>query len=123
MECVCKIALSDNDRPLKVQVLNQEAESLLGHERGERKTRMGEDEKCIVALTGFSPLVCIGLPKAVAGYWIVFLYVCVHAHGCSVAQSCLTLCDLMDCTPPSSTVPGILQARTLEWVAISFSNA
>ena len=38
-------------------------------------------------------------------------------------QSCLTLCDLIDGSPPGSAVPGILQARTLEWVAISFSNA
>ena len=36
---------------------------------------------------------------------------------------CPTLCDPIDDSPPSSTVPGILQARTLEWVAISFSNA
>ena len=38
-------------------------------------------------------------------------------------QSCLTLCDPIDGSPPHSPVPGILQARTLEWVAISFSNA
>ena len=38
-------------------------------------------------------------------------------------QSCLTLCDPIDSGPPGSPVPGILQARTLEWVAISFSNA
>ena len=38
-------------------------------------------------------------------------------------QSCLTLCNPIDGSPPGSTVPGILQARTLEWVAISFSNA
>ena len=38
-------------------------------------------------------------------------------------QSCLTLCDLIDGSLPGSPVPGILQARTLEWVAISFSNA
>ena len=38
-------------------------------------------------------------------------------------QSCLTLCDPIDGSPPGSPVPGILQARTLEWVAISFSNA
>ena len=38
-------------------------------------------------------------------------------------QSCLTLCDPIDDSPPGSPVPGILQARTLEWVAISFSNA
>ena len=39
-----------------------------------------------------------------------------------VAQSCPTLCDPMDCSPPGSSVHGILQARTLEWVAISFSR-
>ena len=38
-------------------------------------------------------------------------------------QSCPTLCDPTDGSPPGSAVPGILQARTLEWVAISFSNA
>ena len=38
-------------------------------------------------------------------------------------QSCPTLCDPIDRSPPGSTIPGILQARTLEWVAISFSNA
>ena len=38
-------------------------------------------------------------------------------------QSCLTLCDPIDGSPRGSPVPGILQARTLEWVAISFSNA
>ena len=38
-------------------------------------------------------------------------------------QSCLTLCDPVDGSPPGSAVPGILQARTLEWLAISFSNA
>ena len=38
-------------------------------------------------------------------------------------QSCLTLCDPIDRSPPGSPVPGILQARTLEWVVISFSNA
>ena len=38
-------------------------------------------------------------------------------------QSCPTLCDPIDGSPPDSPVPGILQARTLEWVAISFSNA
>ena len=39
-----------------------------------------------------------------------------------VAQSCLTLCDSMDCSPLGSSVHGIFQARVPEWVAISFSN-
>ena len=41
---------------------------------------------------------------------------------CEVAQSCLTLCDPMDCSLPGSSLLGILQARVLEWVAISFSR-
>ena len=43
--------------------------------------------------------------------------------GCAAKslQSCLTLCDPTDSSPPGSALPGILQARTLEWVAISFS--
>ena len=39
-----------------------------------------------------------------------------------VAQSCLTLCDPVDCSPPGSSIHGIHQARILEWVAISFSS-
>ena len=45
------------------------------------------------------------------------------ASAAKSLQSCPTLCDLIDGSPPGSLVPGILQARTLEWVAISFSNA
>ena len=41
----------------------------------------------------------------------------------SVARSCPTLCDPIEGSPPGSPIPGILQARTLEWVAIAFSNA
>ena len=44
------------------------------------------------------------------------------AAAAKCLQSCLTLCDAIDGCPPGSPVPGILQARTLEWVAISFSN-
>ena len=49
-------------------------------------------------------------------------YFCFAAAAKSL-QSCPTLCDPIDGSPPSSSVPGILQARILEWVAISFSNA
>ena len=45
------------------------------------------------------------------------------AATAKLLQSCPTLCDPIDGSPPGSPVPGILQARTLEWVAISFSNA
>ena len=46
-----------------------------------------------------------------------------YAAAAKPLQSCPTLCDPIDSSPPRSPVPGILQARTLEWVAISFSNA
>ena len=46
-----------------------------------------------------------------------------RAPAAKSLQSCLTLCDSRDGSPPGSPIPGILQARTLEWVAISFSNA
>ena len=45
------------------------------------------------------------------------------AAAAKLLQSCQTLSDPIDGSPPGSPVPGILQARTLEWVAISFSNA
>ena len=51
------------------------------------------------------------------------LFVTAAAAAAKLLQSCPTLCDPIDGGPPGSPVPGILQARTLEWVAISFSNA
>ena len=48
---------------------------------------------------------------------------CKTAAAAKSLQSCLTLCDPIDGSLPGSSIPGILQARTLEWVAISFSNA
>ena len=51
---------------------------------------------------------------------VVLLFLCVCI--CLAAQSCLTLCDPMDCSPPCSSVHGILQARILEWIAMPFSR-
>jgi len=51
------------------------------------------------------------------------LYTAAAAAAVKSLQLCPTLCDSIDSSPPGSPVPGILQARTLEWVAISFSNA
>ena len=55
----------------------------------------------------------------------VFLETSLHtaAAAAKSLQSCPTLCDPIDGSPPGSPVPGIFRARTLEWVAISFSNA
>ena len=58
------------------------------------------------------------------GVFLILRYpLAAAAAAAKSLQSCLTLCDPIDGTPPGSPVPGILQARTLEWVAISFSNA
>ena len=54
-----------------------------------------------------------------------FLYVLESSPLCDIselAQSCPTLCDPMDCSPPGSSLHGILQARIVEWIAISFSR-
>ena len=56
-------------------------------------------------------------------YICMYVYIGVAAAAAKLLQSCPTLCDPIDSSPPGSPVPGILQARTLEWVAISFSNA
>ena len=53
----------------------------------------------------------------------IFNCVAAAAAAAKSLQSCPTLCDPTDGSPPGSPVPGILQARTLEWVAISLSNA
>ena len=51
------------------------------------------------------------------------LFMGPKGYSAKSLQSCPTLCDPIDGSSPGSPVPGILQARTLEWVAISFSNA
>ena len=55
------------------------------------------------------------------GFFVVA--VIIGAAAAKSLQSWPTLCDPIDSSPPGSLVPGILQARTLEWVAIAFSNA
>ena len=58
--------------------------------------------------------------------WILYHWGTLEAqymYAAKSLQSCPTLCDPRDGSPPGSPVPGILQARTLEWLAISFSNA
>ena len=55
-------------------------------------------------------------------YQLIHLVITTIAAA-KLLQSCLTLCDPIDGSPPGCPIPGILQARTLEWIAISFSNA
>ena len=63
------------------------------------------------------------IPYTLAVPFLPTLFQCKAAAAAKSLQSCPTLCDPIDGSPPGSSVPGILQARTLEWVAISFSNA
>ena len=63
------------------------------------------------------------LPKPLRLLDSVPCYCIATAAAAKSLQLCPTLCDPRDGSPPDSRVPGILQARTLEWVAISFSNA
>ena len=69
-----------------------------------------------LGLTDFISLLSKGLSKG-------FSNTKIAAAAAKSLQLCPTLCDPIDGSPPGSPVPGILQARTLEWVAISFSNA
>ena len=71
------------------------------------------------------------LPHTANSYWLSILHMVMHMFRCyslnaaaaaKLLQSCPTLCDPIDGSPWGSPVPGVLQARTLEWVAISFSN-
>ena len=58
-------------------------------------------------------------------WWFVYTFVRLQLGACVcvlIAQSCLALCDPIDCSPPDSSFRGILQARTLEWVALSSSR-
>ena len=70
--------------------------------------------------------IIIGLIIANFGFMWLFTDLPTNVAAAAAAkllQSCPTLCDPIDGGPPGFPVPGILQARTLEWVAISFSNA
>ena len=70
---------------------------------GEKQQGAGPRAKMFCSTEGLPPALCV---------WCV----------CEVAQSCLTLCDPVDCSLPGSSVHGIFQARVLEWVAVSFSR-
>ena len=66
--------------------------------------------------------ICLSLPLDNETHWTQYIQSWNTAAAKSL-QSCLTPCDPIDGSPPGSSVPGIRQARTLQWLAISFSNA
>ena len=73
------------------------------------------------------PVVLILCAKFICIYMYIYVYICVCIYICTAAamllQSCPTLRNSRDGSPPGSSIPGILQARTLEWAAISFSKS
>ena len=77
--------------------------------------------KTLLSLTKFQQLEALSQEPGTKTQKIA--YYTVVAAAAKSLKSCLTLCDPIDSSSPGSTVPGILQARTLEWVAISFSSA
>ena len=92
-----------------------------------------EDLPCLVVLSTFIRFRCCPFPGlwtskgrcyiSFYSYCLGFGAILIIVAAAKSLQSCPTLCDPRDCSPPGSHVPGILQARTLEWVAISSSSA
>ena len=88
-----------------------------------------QGQTCLLFLVSLDFLLLHSNPPWWKGHLFLVLVleglICLHAAAATakLLQSCPTLCDSIDGSPPGSPVPGILQARTLEWVAISFSNA
>ena len=89
--------------PLSAQIIF----SAIDEQKGGRLYSTSRGSKGLTGCCGWAPWRAPS-PSAAAAKWL---------------QSCPTLCDPIDGSPPGSPIPGILQARTLEWVAISFSNA
>ena len=94
---------------------------------GEDKTNRGVDPESAVRVVGWEPpldyFLCEIMSLSMNSVFIECWVQPAAAAAAKSLQSCPTLCDPIDGSPPGSAVPGILQARTLEWVAISFSNA
>ena len=112
---------------------------------GRQQTSLCMHEICISTITISTTQECVKIPSAYMHFcwssslpssqellnkyfldgFILYFYYNMYAAATAAKslQSCPTLCDPIDGSPPGSTVPGIFQARTLEWVAISFFNA
>ena len=78
---------------------------------------------CRVLLTVFFSSSFLPLSRSFLSFFSLMELAHSHAAAAKSLQSCPTLCDPMDSSPPGSPVPGTLQARALEWGAIAFSNS
>ena len=95
----------------------------LGKEEKGFEPQLPDSPKAPVYLSKVGPIVLFCI---FASLWVRVTATAAAAAAAAAAkslQSCPTLCDPIDGSPPGSPAPGILQARTLEWVAISFSSA
>ena len=82
-------------------------------------------QRVLIRCCGFFGKIHLILLAFCKWHYIPFAVLCEQHHVylfSSVAQSCLTLCDPMDCSPPGFSIHGIFQARVLEWGAIAFSK-
>ena len=106
--CPTLVTLRDLQAPLSMAFPRQEYWGRLPFSSAGDLPNRGIEPTCLVSLHWQAGSSTLELPAAAAAKSL---------------QSCLTPCDPIDGSPPGSPVPGIIQARTLEWVAISFSNA
>ena len=81
---------------------------------------MGQKRSCCVMLKSY--IVSTLKFRPLIDFELNFVYDVAAAAAAMSLQSCLTLCDPIDGSLPGSAIPGILQVRTLAWIAISFSN-
>ena len=99
--------------------------------KAEHYTALYPNLKTLVKLNFYQFMFLVKLKICKPGGQVTFIWSTHHQHLPILLMlllllshfSCVQLCDPIDSNPPGSPVPGILQARTLEWVAISFSNA
>ena len=112
-------------KKLRIELPCDLAVTLLGIYMKQNKTKtliQNDTSISVFIATLFTVTKMLKQPKCSStDEWIKKIwYIYTNKNG--VAQSCPTLCDPVDCSLPGSSVHGILQARILEWVAISFSN-
>ena len=118
---------------VKKQQLEPDMEQQTGYKSGKEYVKATYESCCLFNLHAGYIMRNTGLVEAQAGIKIArrnnsnLIYADITTLMAAAAakspQSCPTLCDPIDGSPPGSPIPGILQARTLEWVAIAFSNA
>ena len=112
---ICDITLEAGNQPLEVGTAQKAANAT---SQGLTSTMASWliDTSAVAVMHAFLSIVCVCV-------WVYQLLSAAAAAAAKSLQLCPTLCDPIDGSPPGSPVPGILQARTLEWVAISFSDA